>query len=599
MDFLERTRIGFKRKPVHLAIAVMLFLQACISTGNAITEAKTQYASPEDTSTIFLVKEIKISGNTLVSTAELLENLPEVYAFSLQKDEVATEEYYDFRVLHEIILDPSHEREVSKKTIQGLTRYLLSVYQEKGYAGIYVYVPAKAVKGVAELEDRILPIEVLEGKVAKVTIDRYDFDRQEVEKEVLKSSMLKSWSPVKEGQVIKKKELDDFVRLLNLNPDRYISAVISKSYDPNKLDLTYDVYELNPWHWYAQIDNSGTEDRQWTPKIGLTNTNLLGFDDKFSVMYQAPWDKKIDDRYAVFGSYDFPILTPRLRLNIYGGYSQFNTPGGTGINFLGNGSFYGGILSYNLFQINSWFVDVTGSISQESSKVTPSLGLESNVGMDLWGTGLRIHHLDANSETSLAFNTTQSMGGSSKKEFDLARLNTNPYFTFYTVSAAHSQYLDPKKVNRLSGSFQWIIPDERLTPAKMTGFGGLYSVRGYEEYEIVADGGILASCQYEFDLVKYSDAIENLGVGLKKSSEKKLYLKKLAPLAFVDYGQAKIKDPVPGEDKTQDLCSVGTGVIIELGDTVSAGIYYGWALIDTAETDKGDGQLSLSFLVRW
>jgi hemolysin activation/secretion protein len=191
------------------------------------------------------------------------------------------------------------------------------------------------------------------------------------------------------------------------------------------------------------------------------------------------------------------------------------------------------------------------------------------------------------------------MNGSSRKEFNLARLNADPHFTIYTASAAHSQYLDSNKINRLSGSFQLIIPEERLVPAKMTGFGGLYSVRGYEEYEIVADGGILASGQYEFDLVKYSEGLDSHNTNVRKSSREKPWLRKLAPLVFIDYGRAVNKDPVPGEQKVQKLCSVGTGAIVELGDNLSAGIYYGWALESTDKTDRGDGRLSLTILYRF
>jgi hemolysin activation/secretion protein len=574
--------------------------------GPLVKEALTSEANlhglafPEDTSPRFVAKELQIMGNTLLPTEELLRKLPLAYNVSVQKGGTMVEETYDFRALHQIILNPGEECEVSLKTMQGLTKYILSAYQAKGYAGIYVYIPANSVESTEatpRLVDKVLIVEVLEGKVAKIEVNRYDFDHNKLEEGFLKESVLKSWSPVKEGEVIQKDKLDDFVRTLNLNPDRYISAVISRSADPDKLDLGYDVFEVNPWHWYIQADNAGTKDRQWSPRIGVINTNLLGFDDKLSVMYQAPWDKRIDDKYAVFGSYDFPLLTPRLRLNLYAGYSQFNvTPeGGLGINFLGNGSFYGGILSYNLFQINSWFVDITGSISHERSKITPSLGMASDVYFDLWGTGLRIHHSDDMSNTSLTFNRTESMGGSSREEFNAARLNATPDFTIYTTSVSHSQYLDPNKVNRLSGSFQLIVPDERLVPAKMTAFGGLYSVRGYKEDEIVADGGILASGQYEFDLV----AAENRETKLSESPEEKPWLRKLAPLVFIDYGRASIKDAVPGEQKVQELCSVGAGTIIEIGNGLSGGIYYGWALISTDETDRGDGRLSLTFMYRF
>ena len=559
---------------------------------------------PEDTSQRFLVKELRISGNDLISTAELLEELPFAYKISEQIDDTVVEQVYDFRVLHDVILAPGQEREVSLTTIQGLTKYVLSIYQEEGYAGIYVYIPVEAVEGTDKLVDKILPIEVLEGKIAEIAVERYDFDRQEVEKGFLKESALKSWSPVKEGEVIQKNKVDDFVKLLNLNPDRYVSAVISRSAEPNALNLTYDVYEANPWHWYSQVDNSGTKDRQWSPRIGVTNTNFTGIDDRFSAMYQASWDSGIDDNYALFGSYDFPLFTPRLRLNFYGGHSEFNvTPQGGPFNFLGRGSFYGSILSYNVFQMDNWFVDVTGSLSQENSKVTPTLGLASDVDMDLWGIGVNIHRSDDMSNTSLIFNRIESMGGSSRDVFNDARSNADPDFTIYNFGAAHSQYLETSKVNRVIASFRLITSNERLVPAKMTTFGGFYSVRGYGEDELVADGGILMSGQYEFDLVKHSESLENREATSEASSEEtqdnKPWLRKLAPLAFIDFGRAKRKNPLASEWGTRELCSLGVGTIAELGDNFTAGIYYGWPLQGTDQTDKGDGRFNFSCIYRF
>ncbi len=577
---------------------------AKIDLKSRYAKAKVRYAHlapPEDISPRFLVKEIKISGNTLVSMAELLENLPVVYTISVRKDETTTEEFYDFRVLHEIILDPGQEREVSKKTIQGLTRYLLSVYQEKGYAGIYVYVPAKAVKGVTEIEDGILPIGVLEGKVAKVTIDRYDFDRQKAEKGVLKSSVLKSWSPIKRGQVIKKKELDDFVRLLNLNPDRYISAVISRGDKPDTLNLGYDVYEVNPWHWFVQLDNAGTDERQWNPRVGVVNTNLTGRDDRFSFMYQAPPDG-LEENYLLFGNYEAPFLTPRLRLGFYAGYSQFEiTPeaGGGIVNFRGNGSFYGGTLRYNVLQINEWFFDFLGSLSHERSKVTPSLGIATDIDMDLFGVGGEIHRSDNMSRTSVSFNRIESFGGSSEDDFTMARLNADPDFAIYTLSASHKQFLDKSKIHELSGSFRSITSDHRLVPAKMTTFGGLYSVRGYEEDEIVADGGILASLQYRFDVTKYLEEDASGDKEKQPTYKKKAWPPNVSLLGFIDHGRAKMKDPVPGEERAQELFGAGLGTAVELGNSAYGAIYYSWPLRATNDTEEGEGRWNFNFIYRW
>ena len=553
---------------------------------------------PEDTTPRFSVKELQIRGNTLISTAELLEKLPAAYIASTTEDDEPVEEIYDFRGLHDVIRDPNVTRAVSLRTIQGLTKYILSVYQEKHYAGIYVYVPAEAIQEESKLVDEILPVQVLEGKIARVSVERYDFNRRPQEEGFLKSNTLKRWSPVKEGDVIQKNKLDDFVRLLNLNPDRFVSPVISRSTEPNALNLSYDVYETSPWHWYVQADNSGTRDRQWNPRVGLINTNLTGKDDRFSVMYQAPWEKGIEEEYAVYGSYNFPVLSPRLRLNLYSGYSQFDTPAAE-INFLGNGSFYGSVLSYNILQRGGWFVDLTGSVSRERSKVTPSLGLASDVDMDLWAVGANIHRSNDMSNTSFAFNRTDSMGGSSKRRFEDARIDADPDFVIYNLAATHARYLDNTKVNRVSGSFRFVTSDERLVPAKMTTFGGLYSVRGYEEDEIVADGGILASIQYEFDLVKYEYAEQNRQDRTGQKEGEKPLLRKLAPLAFIDCGRAKIKDPVAGEHEVRELCSAGMGMMIEIGDEFSAQIYSGWAIRGTEDTEKGEGHLNASFIKRF
>lgn len=558
---------------------------------------------PEDTSPRFTVRELRISGNTLISNDELLKNLPLVYNTSdkpMQQAEPG--DLYDFRSLCDIVLHPGQPREVSRRTMQGLAQYILSVYQGRGYAGIYVYIAAQAIQGGVRLQDEILPVEVVEAIISEIKITSYNTEREQVEKGVLRSSVIETWSPVKVGRVVNKEALDYFVNLLNLNPDRHVSAVISRGSEPNTLTLGYDVYEADPWHYYIQVDNSGTEERQWAPRVGLANTNLTGIDDRLSALYQAPWESGIEDNYLFFGSYEFPVFTPQLSISVFGGRSRFDTaPEGGLLSFLGRGSFYGSTLRFNALQLNGWFLDFTNSISHEKSEVTPSLfkTLESDIEMDLWAMGVDLYRSDDISNASVRFSWVQSVDASSPDEFNKARENAEPDFEINTLSAAYSQYLDPNKIQRLSGSFRWIMTDERLAPSKMTTFGGLYSVRGYEEDEVIADRGSLASFQYEFDIVKYFESEEGRENESNKVQNSELKLNKLAPLAFFDYGRAKIEDAVAGEKKTQKLCSIGLGLMVDAGDDLSAGIYYGWPLSSTDDTDKGDGRFGFSFMKRF
>jgi len=160
--------------------------------------------------------------------------------------------------------------------------------------------------------------------------------------------------------------------------------------------------------------------------------------------------------------------------------------------------------------------------------------------------------------------------------------------------------MDRDKIHELSGTFRGIFPDERLIPAKMTPFGGLYTVRGYEENRIVADGGIIASFQYRFDLTKHENpsyGIEQDQSGFHTSEE--TWPPNISILGFTDYGQAKIKDPVAGEKASQELWGAGVGTLLEVGDDFDAAVYYAWPLQSVDETKTGNGRLNLSFIYRW
>ena len=559
---------------------------------------------PQDTTKQISVKEIRISGNTLLTTDKLLAGMPLIYNASAETLKMAdSDSLYDFRVLHDIILEPGQARQVSTRTIRAFTQYLVSVYRKNNYSGIYVYVPSQAMIDGEKLIDDVLPVEVLEASVSQVRVTQYDIEQNVKEKGYLSKEAVLEWSPIKEGQVGNHKKLDDFVNLLNLNPDRYVSAVVTQGDEPETLTVAYDIYETDPWHFFIQTDNSGTRDRQWTPRVGVVNTNVLGIDDKFMAIYQAPWESGIEDNYSLYGTYDFPVMGPKLRLNVYGGYSQYDiNPEGGDINFLGNGSFIGSILRYNAYQMDGWFFDILGSMSYERSRITPSLFpqfLGSSIRMGIWGIGLDVHRSTDMTNSSVTFNRHDSFDGSDSGDFNTARTGADKDFTIYTTTAAHSHFLDTSKVQRLGGSLRWITSAERLIPAKMTTFGGMYSVRGYDEYEIVADGGILGSLQYEFDLIKY-DKVMNPAEGETESTAADKYeLKKLAPLVFLDFGRTTVQHPVAGEERHQTLFSAGAGTIFEIGDNFSGGVYYGYPLKKTPDTRVGKGRGNVGFLLIW
>jgi hemolysin activation/secretion protein len=557
---------------------------------------------PDDTTPRFMISEIVFSGNILFSDEQLLKKIPDIFNAS-SGGIVEPDFLYDLRPIKAIVADPNTQ-EVSARTIQGFTQYILSIYQNKHYAGIYVYLPGEALEADGDLAQGILPIRILEAPVSNLTSMYYDVNNVPVtdpNSHYLRVSALEGWSPVQEGKVINRKKLDDYVNLLNLNPDRYVAAVVSKGSEPNSLAVNYNVYEANPWHFFVQVDNSGSDDIQWRPKFGVINTNLLGYDDKLTAIYQAAPDSTWNEEYAIYGSYDFPILGPKLRLNLYAGYNEFDIAD-PDINFLGAGTFTGGNLRYNAMQHKDWFFDVTGTLGYEESKIRPDLGfddLDTDINMTLWGVGTELYKTTDMKDTFLGFNMVGLLDSSDEAEMNASRGagGASDDFHIYYLNGRHSRYLDTDKIQRLSASVRYITSDDRLVPAKMTSFGGMYTIRGYDEYEIVADGGLISSLQYEYDLARKQQVDlfgqEEIGQGQKP------FIKKVAPLLFLDYGQARIKDATPAEDTDQELASWGGGFIVELGDNFTGTVYYGYPLIATDDTRSGKGRVHAGFLLRW
>jgi hypothetical protein len=408
-------------------------------------------ALPQDNTPKMAVRRVQIEGNILVTDAEIINQMPLIWSASGKPvSETMPENLYDFRVLDEIMIGPGAPRQVSARTVQGFTAFILSLYQKHNYAGIYVYVPKSAMVSANQLKDDVLVVEVLEAPVTNVTVKSYDADQNLKEKGYLRKSFVEKWSPVKQGEVANEKKLNDFVNLLNENPDRYVTATVTKGAQPNSLAVDYDVYEVSPWHWFIQLDNAGTRDRNWTPRIGVINTNVLGIDDTFAAIYQSPWDKNIDDEWSFYGSYDFPIWGPKLRLNLYGGYSQYDiNPDAGPFDFIGNGYFLGAILRYNVLQTDAdsifgpgWFLDVKGMVERDHSKLTPSLFptfLSSEVMFWVAGWGIELHRRTDMSNSLIGFEYWERVGdSSSSNQFLRARTNADHEFEDKRQSSLHS-----------------------------------------------------------------------------------------------------------------------------------------------------------------
>jgi len=132
-----------------------------------------------DTTPVFNANKLIIRGNALIPLEEILEDVPAVFNPTKTDDPAGI---YDLTPIKALIDSPGQAQQVSARTIQGFTQYILSVYQKANYGGIYVYVPTSAIVDGVSLKDNTLLIEIMETTISQVAINPYNVDKKPVEK---------------------------------------------------------------------------------------------------------------------------------------------------------------------------------------------------------------------------------------------------------------------------------------------------------------------------------------------------------------------------------------------------------------------------------
>lgn len=166
------------------------------------------------------------------------------------------------------------------------------------------------------------------------------------------------------------------------------------------------------------------------------------------------------------------------------------------------------------------------------------------------------HALSLRSTFSVGLNT---LGATPKKNSDFfAWLGQAQYA--YRVNEDGSQVV-------LRGNSQ--LSKDKLLPLERIAIGGMGTVRGYRENQLVRDEGYNVSAEYRYPVL----AVTNL------NALAHLYL-----VPFVDYGSAWNQG-----EKTQNLFSVGAGFELDWKPFHSE-FYYGYALNQPTQNQQGDLQ---------
>lgn len=452
--------------------------------------------------------------------------------------------------------------------VEGARAALEKAYQDKGYQTVSVDIPPQDVRG------GVVYLQVTENKVGRLRVkgSRY-----------FSLDQIKRGAPsLAEGKVPNFNDVARDIVSLNQMNDRRITPTLRPGVEPGTVDVDLEVKDTFPLHGSLELNNrysANTTPLRLNGAISYTNLWQLGHTVGFSFQI-AP--QRLDDAVVYSGYYIaripgvnwFGLMLQGTRQN-----SNVSTLGGGAV--AGNGEILGGRLLFTLptREIPGFYHSLSVGLDYKNFQQD----------LDIAGatTGTPITYypfsIDYNAAIASEKSTTEagvsavfgfaSLGGSDEVEFDNRRFNSDGSFFYVRGNLAHTH--DLPLGFQVYGQVQGQLSGEPLVDSEQFAGGGLDTVRGYLESQVLGDNALIGSFE------------------LRSPSLPKVWgLDEWRIYGFTEGGSLTINDPLPEQTSRFDLASVGFGSRLRLLKHLNGSVDLGVPLISQTDSPVGDARVT-------
>ncbi len=498
-------------------------------------EDEEKAASPEALKEFF-VKEIRVEGATVIPVSQLRP----------------------FAAKYE-------NQMVNLVKLRAAARDITQYYRLKGFVTSRAFIPPQ------KIENQVVVIRVLEGKLGKATVMGNVF---------FSSDRILQYLTMAPGEVLKFVKLQGDMLRLNRNPDREVRAVLIPGGIPETTDVVLTVKDKFPVHVAHVFDNHGTRlSGRLRQGVQLRHNNLLGFDDQ---LFSTTLISEHGDFVGEGFSYALPLSPVGGRLIV--SYSYTDVELGKELRPLdvkGGGNIWSMDYLHPIVDNANWTLDMEAGFDFKELWSTVN-------GQDNSRDHLRVAHFgpnmmvrDAWGSTSFkndfVFGIPSFLGGNVKVD---SRSNTpgagGQFFkNELEVDRVQSFFWESVIIAR----FQAQLTQYRLVSAEQFAMGGYDTVRGYGQLDSLGDYGFLQSTEWR--IPPYF-----IPKDFKIPGTKRNFWETVQFLAFADLAKTYLRGAVPPQDASKWLIGVGGGMRINFMDKISAQLDWGIPIGDTPEDGR-------------
>ena len=410
---------------------------------------------------------------------------------------------------------------------------LEKAYKDKGYQTVVVQVPPQSGAG------GVIFLQVVENRVGRLRVrgSRY-FSPTQIKKEA---------PSLEEGTVPNFNAVSRDIVALNQLPDRRVTPSLRTGVAPGTVDIDLEVQDKFPLHGSLELNNRyspDTTELRLNGAVSYNNLWQLGHSIGFSFQL-AP--ERLADAEVFSGYYLARIPDVSWLSLLVQGTSQnsnVSTLGGTGV--AGRGDIVGGraiiafppgkdfyhSLSFG-FDYKRFNQNLTVAGQNLTTPITYyPITIDYNA---TWSRKGSVTTLDS----GIVFAARGT--GSSEAEFDFNRFKAGGNFFYFRGGLGHIQ--DLPNGFQLSTKVSGQVSDQPLVNSEQFSAGGLTTVRGYLESEVLGDDGVVGTLELR---------TPSLLKGPLERNELRFY-------AFAEGGAVFIDKPLPDQPSSFELASVGLG----------------------------------------
>ncbi len=439
---------------------------------------------------------------------------------------------------------------------------LEKAFKEKGYQTVVVQIPAQSAAG------GVVYLEIVENKVGRLRVkgSRY-FSPKQIKKEA---------PSLAEGTVPNFNEVTRDIVALNQLADRKVTPSLRTGLIPGTVDIDLEVQDTLPLHGSIELNNrysAGTTQLRINGAVSYNNLWQLGHSVGFS--FQLAPERLADAK--VFSGYYLARIpgVSWLSLLLQGTKQDSNVSTLGGAAVAGRGEILGGGATILLPAGKDFYQSFNFGVSYKHFDQDLTVGDQIVVTpITYYPLTLTYSATWAKKHSATALNAGLIFAvrgtGSDEAEFDFNRFEAGGNFFYFKGDLGHTH--DLPKDFQIFGRIAGQVSDQPLVNSEQFSLGGLATVRGYLESEVLGDNAISGSLELRSP---------SLLRGPSEKSQLRLY-------AFAEGGAVFVEKPLPDQQSSFQLASLGVGSRLLLFGHVNASLDFGLPLISQTATDAFD-----------